>query len=166
MRKLILSALLLCSSSLMIAGEVESVAHVDINRYMGKWYEIASYPQWFSKDMRHISATYTLKDGYVEVYNSGFQRGKIKDIKGKAFAVKGSGNSQLKVTFFWPFYGKYWIIALAEDYSWAVVSEPKRSTLWILSRSQRMDEALYLSIVDKLRQNGFDTSKLVVTNID
>lgn len=143
-------------------SEVTTVAHVDLERYMGRWYEISSYPQWFEEGMSDVSAMYTAKDGYVEVLNSGIKDGKFKEARGKAKVIKGYGNGRLKVSFFGPFYGKYWIIDLDPDYSWVVVSNPKRTTLWILCRTKTMDSSLYGSIIERLRAQDFDTSKLVM----
>lgn len=133
---------------------------VDVNRYMGLWYEITAYPEWFEKRMTDISAHYTLKDGYVEVLNSGYRNGVRKEAKGRAVVVKNSGNKLLKVSFFRPFYGKYLIVNLADDYSWVVVSNPKHKTLWILSRTKTMDIDLYNNILVWLKENHFDVSKL------
>jgi len=83
--------------------------------------------------------------------------------KYKAFVEKGSGNAKLKVQFFWPFKGKYWIIDLAEDYSYVVVSHPNRKYLWILSRTSNMNENLYQQILSRLKENGFDLTKLQTT---
>lgn len=141
--------------------DVQTVASVDLERYMGVWYEISSYPQWFEKGMTDVSALYILKEKYVKVINSGYKKGKLKRANGRAMVVEGFGNARLKVSFFRPFYGKYWIIDLAADYSWVVVSNPRRSTLWILCRTKTMDESLYQSITDRLQSNGFDTSLLV-----
>ena len=89
--------------------------------------------------------------------------GELSYIKGKAFIEKGSGNSKLKVQFFWPFRGKYWIIDLADDYSYAVVSNPNQKYLWILSRTSAMDEIIYAQIVERLQAKGFDLNKLQKT---
>lgn len=140
---------------------VMTVPSVDVNRYMGRWYEISSYPQWFEKNMSNVSAMYTLKDKYVEVLNSGYRDGKLKIAKGYAKVVQGSGNAKLKVSFFRPLYADYWIVDLADDYSWVVVSNASQSTLWILCRTKEMDAVLYESILTRLRSNGFDTSRLV-----
>lgn len=145
---------------------VQTVPHVDIKRYMGRWYEIASYPKWFEKGLTGVSAFYTLKGDRVDVLNSGYKNGKLQDAHGIARVVEGSGGAKLKVSFFRPFYGKYWIVDLAEDYSWVVVSNPNRSTLWIMSRTKTMDAKLYQTILEKLKTNGFDTSKLVVMKQD
>jgi apolipoprotein D and lipocalin family protein len=84
--------------------------------------------------------------------------------KGKAFIVESSNNAKLKVQFFWPFRGDYWIIDLAQDYSYAVVGAPDRKYLWILSRTTKIDEGLYQDIVNRIAQKGFDASKLQRTD--
>jgi apolipoprotein D and lipocalin family protein len=149
------------------AQPLQTVPYVDLNRYAGVWYEIASYPQRFQKGCTHTTAEYSLSDkGYLIVENlckKDSLNGRDSYIKGKAFVEPNSGNSKLKVQFFWPFKGKYWIIDLADDYSYAVVSHPNRKYLWILSRTPRMDEEVYGKIVKKLNDMDFDTSKLLLT---
>jgi apolipoprotein D and lipocalin family protein len=144
-----------------------TVAHVDLQRYAGKWYEIASIPQSFQRGCHCTTAEYTLSDkGYVVVENRcnrGSVHGKESYIKGKAFVVANSGNAKLLVQFFWPFKGKYWIIDLADDYSYAVVGHPNRAYLWILARKPSMDIQLYHSVLSKLNAQGFDTSKIKIT---
>jgi len=146
---------------------LETVSSVDLNKYTGKWYEIASYPQRFQKGCHCTTAEYTLSEkGYIIVENRCNRdsvTGKQSYIKGKAFVEKGSGNAKLKVQFFWPFKGKYWIIDLAEDYSYVVVSHPNRKYLWILSRTSKMNENLYQQILSRLKENGFDLTKLKTT---
>lgn len=140
------------------------VASVDLARYAGKWYEIASYPVSFQKDCYCIQADYTPTDkGYIKVFNScrkGSIQGKPGSITGKAFVVKGSNNAKLKVQFFWPFRAPYWIIGLADNYSWAIVSGPSRKYLWILSRTPEMDKEVYEQIITRLTRDGFDVNKL------
>ena len=138
-----------------------TVPSVDLKRYAGTWYEIASYPQFFERGCTNVKATYTPKDGYIEVYNQSVKNGKPNDIKGKAFVVSNAESAKLKVQFFWPFKADYWIIDLANDYSWAVVSDPKRSTLWILSRSSKMNENIYNNLIDKLVKNEFKKEKII-----
>ena len=137
---------------------------IDLQKYSGKWFEIASYPMPFQKDCYCVTADYTLTDkGYVKVFNScrkGSANGKVKSITGKAFPVKGTNNVKLKVQFFWPFKSDYWIIDKAEDYSWAVVSGPSRKYLWILCRTPEMQKETWLYITDRLVKNGFDLGKL------
>ena len=137
---------------------------IDLQKYSGKWYEIASYPMSFQKDCYCVTADYTLTEkGYMKVFNScrkGSVNGKVKSITGKAFPVKGTSNVKLKVQFFWPFKADYWVIDKADDYSWAVVSGPSRKYLWILSRKPDMLKETWQGITDGLVKNGFDISKL------
>lgn len=146
---------------------LQTVPHVDLDRYAGKWYEIAAYPQPFQKGCHCTTAEYTLTDGgYVIVENRcnrGSINGKQSYIKGKAFVKKNSGNAKLKVQFFWPFRGDYWIIDLADDYSYAVVSNPNKKYLWILSRTPVMNNEIYEGILERLREKGFDLAKLKLT---
>ena len=150
-----------------LSQTLQTVPSVDLNKYAGKWYEIASYPQTFQKGCHCTTAEYTLSEkGYVIVENrcnKDSVNGKVSYIKGKAFVEEGSGNAKLKVQFFWPFRAKYWIIDLADDYSYAVVSHPNKKYLWILSRSPKMEEAVYLEILSRLKAKGFDLSKLQKT---
>lgn len=151
----------------MKAQNLETVPFVDLDKYAGKWYEIASYPQRFQKGCHGTTATYTNSgQGYITVENSCNKKsltGKQSYIRGKAFVEKNSGNAKLKVQFFWPLKGKYWIIDLAEDYSYAVVSHPNRKYLWILSRSPQMSESVYVQILSRLEKKGFDLLKLQKT---
>ena len=155
-------------STIIKAQTLETVKNVDLKKYSGKWYEIASYPQRFQKGCHCTTAEYTLSDsGYVIVENrcnKDSANGKQSYIRGKAFVEKNSGNAKLKVQFFWPFRGKYWITDLADDYSYAVVSHPNKKYLWILSRTPSMDEILYSQILNRLKEKNFDLSKIVKTN--
>ncbi len=149
------------------AQTLKTVPSVDLKKYAGKWYEIASYPQYFQKGCHCTTAEYTLSEkGFVIVENRCNRdsvNGKQSYIKGKAFVEEGSGNAKLKVQFFWPFKAKYWIIDLASDYSYAVVSHPNKKYLWILSRTSKMDDTVYQQIISKLKSKGFDLSKLQKT---
>ena len=144
--------------------ELETVAHVDIDRYMGTWYEIAKLPQSFEKGLVGVTATYSiLPNGKVRVLNKGYKRdfnGKVKTAEGKAVVVDAKTNAKLKVTFFWPFTGDYWILELGEDYEYAVVGDESRKYLWILSRTPQMDDATYNGLVKRAHTKGFDVSKL------
>ena len=139
-----------------------TVANVDLNRYLGKWYEIARYTQWFERGLSYVTAEYSLspKNKYIRVTNSGVAKGVIKKAFGKAYVVPYSGNSKLRVQFFWPFKGDYWIIDLDENYQWAVVSDLSKTSLWILSRTAHLDIAIYQMLLDRLKKRGFDLNKL------
>jgi apolipoprotein D and lipocalin family protein len=147
--------------------ELQTVPNVDLKKYAGKWYEIASFPQRFEKGCHCTTAEYTpTEDGTIIVENRCNRdsiNGKQSYIKGKAFVEKDSGNAKLKVQFFWPFKGKYWIIDLANDYSYAVVSHPNKKYLWILSRTPKMGDVIYRQIIARLEEKGFDLTKLRVT---
>lgn len=149
------------------SSPLATVSHVDLNRYMGVWYEIARYPNSFQKNCVGSKATYTLMDdGKVSVLNEcydGSFSGKLRSAKGKAWVVDKETNAKLKVSFFWFFAGDYWIINLGRDYEYAVIGHPKRKYLWILSRTKEMDEAMYEGILSLLRDKQYDTSKLIKT---
>lgn len=145
---------------------LQTVASVEIYRYMGQWYEIAQYPTKFQKGCECTTAEYYLNVKDVTVINTCKKNGKEKKIKGKAFIVPNSNNAKLKVQFFWPFKGDYWIISLDKDYNWAVVSNPDRNYLWILSRSKKMAPELYQKIITDLVSRGFDESRIVKTKQD
>ena len=147
---------------------LQVVPSVDLTRYAGKWYEIARLPNRFQRDCASdTSATYTLRpDGKITVLNQCRQTdGRMKSARGTARLAGGKEpNSKLRVTFFWPFYGNYWIIDLEPDYRWAVVGEPDRKYFWILSREPQLDEALYNQIVERARNQGYDLSPLLRTS--
>jgi apolipoprotein D and lipocalin family protein len=149
------------------ARPLETVPHVDLTRYAGTWYEIASYPQRFQRGCTGTTATYTLRaDGTVEVLNRCARDsldGRVTVARGRAKVVDRTSNARLKVSFFWPFWGDYWIIDLGRDYEYTVVGHPSRKYLWILSRTPTMAPALYEGILERLRGQGYDTGRLRVT---
>lgn len=161
---ILISILLLVTSNTMSQNPPTVSDSLDLQKYAGKWYEIASYPMSFQKDCFCVTADYTLTDkGYMKVFNScrkGSIHGKTKSITGKAFPVPGTHNAKLKVQFFWPFKADYWVIDKATDYSWAVVSGPSRKYLWILSRTPELPVETWLAITERLKVNGFDLGKL------
>jgi apolipoprotein D and lipocalin family protein len=146
----------------------ETVDFVDVERYMGKWYEIAKFPVIFERGLVGVTAEYTLLDGgKVRVVNQGFKRdfdGDLSRVEGTATVADPATNAKLTVQFgpipFSLFGPNYWIIDLGEDYEYAVVSDRCRSTLWILSRTPQMDSQRYDEIVSWLTQTGFDTGRL------
>jgi apolipoprotein D and lipocalin family protein len=146
---------------------LEVVSYVDLKRYIGTWYEIARFPHGFQEGCVGSRATYTLlEDGKIGVINQcykGSLNGEISSVQGKAWVTETKTNAKLKVRFFWPFTGDYWIIDLGENYEYAVVGHPNRQYLWILSRAPEMDEALYDRILKKLRDQFYDVSKLSKT---
>jgi apolipoprotein D and lipocalin family protein len=149
---------------------LETVTDVDLQRYTGTWYEIARFPHRFQKDCYATRAVYTLReDGLIGVYNEcrrGAADGPIKAVKGKARVVDKQTNAKLEVSFFWPFWGDYWIIDLDPDYQWAVVGHPSRSYLWILSRQEKMEAEVLNGIRLRLQQQGYDLSQLLISPVD
>jgi apolipoprotein D and lipocalin family protein len=144
---------------------LEVVPHVELSKYLGKWYEIAHLPFKFEDGCSDITATYTLlKDGKVGVLNQCIKNGKAKSSKGKAKVVDKATNAKLKVTFFWPFYGDYWIIRLGNDYDYSVVGTPNRKYLWILSRTSKMDDDIFSQLLDFVKAKGFDVGSLIKTS--
>ena len=144
--------------------ELRTVPHVDLARYVGVWYDIASFPQRFQGGCTATTATYTIRgDGEIDVLNrcrKGSLTGEEASAKGLARVVDRSTNAKLKVSFFRPFWGDYWIIDLGADYEYAVVGHPSRDYLWILSRTPTMDAAVYDGIVARLRAQGYEVERL------
>ena len=139
---------------------LEVVPHVDLKKYLGKWYEIARLPARFEEGCSDITATYSLSDdGTISVLNECKKNGKVKRAKGKAKVVDKNTGAKLKVTFFWPFYGDYWIINLGNDYDYAVVGTPNRKYLWILSRTPQMDDKLFSQLIDTCKVKRFRCRK-------
>jgi len=170
MQRVVLSgAVILITLSFAVGARADPpplavVPQVDLSRYAGTWYEIASFPQRFQKGCLDTQAVYTPRDdGTLEVLNSCFRNGKIDTAKGKAWVVDKATNAKLKVSFFWPFRGDYWIIELGKDYEYAVVAGPSRDYLWILARTRTLDQGFVDAIVERLKERGFDTTKLRMT---
>lgn len=143
---------------------LETVSNVDLTRYAGTWFEIAAFPQRFEKDCTGAMAEYTLQpNGKVRVVNSCRLKtltGKRKIAKGRAHVVDHATNAKLKVTFFWPFYGDYWILDLGDNYEYAMVGSPNRKYLWFLSRTPQLDPSVMDHLRNRARDLGFDIAKL------
>jgi len=174
MKNLLLVALLLSCTSLTAKNlPLSTVDHVDISRYLGKWFEIARFDQKFQKGCTATEANYSLrKDGDIRVTNKcriGTTKGKLKIAEGRAWVKNKETNAKLKVQFFlrnfkFPlFSGNYWILDLDSDYQHVLIGDPSRKYLWILSRKPNMDLEVYESLVAKAQDMHFDTSKLLKT---
>jgi apolipoprotein D and lipocalin family protein len=138
---------------------------VELSRYLGRWYELARYEQGFQKDCEGVTADYALRDdGKISVLNRCRKPdGTIKDAKGKAKVVDTATGAKLKVSFFGPFYGDYWVLDRAEDYSWAIVGEPSGRYLWILSRAASPGQAELDALIAQARALGYDTAMIRIT---
>lgn len=145
---------------------LQTVSTVDINQYSGKWIEIARYENRFEKGCFGATADYTLEDKSIKVINRCYDAKGILtgDAIGKAYPIDDT-NAKLKVTFFWPFYGDYQVIMLADDYRYSVVGDPSRKYLWILSRDKVLSESDKKNILATLPTFGYDPSKLYWTTI-
>jgi apolipoprotein D and lipocalin family protein len=144
---------------------LQTVPRVDLERYLGLWFEIARYDSSFEEGCEGVTAEYAMReDGLISVVNTCYEGaldGPVETAEGRARVANGQTNAELEVSFFGPFWGDYWIIELDEDYQWAVVSEPRGRYLWILAREPRMDQAVLDERLARLEADGFDTSALV-----
>ena len=147
------------------ARPVNAVAQVDLARYVGRWYEIAAYPMAFQRRcVGDTTAEYTLRtDGRIGVRNRCRTSTGHVQADGVAWAEEGSGNARLKVSFFWPFRGDYWVIGLDEDYRWVVIGEPGRRYLWILARSPQLPAAEFERARRAAAAQGYDLAPLRTT---
>lgn len=142
---------------------LETVPRVNLKKYAGKWYEIARFPTSFEKNCACTTAEYTINDdGTVAVDNRCYntKEKKWERITGKAFVRNEDTNAELGVQFFWPFKGDYYIIALADDYSYAMVGAPSRDYLWILSRKRELPQSAFDNLTAIAIKKGFDVSRL------
>lgn len=141
------------------------VSSVDFNRYKGLWYEIARLPNYFERKLKCTSATYTLgDDGRITVLNKGnyiSEPKKTTSSKGIAWIPDKNNPAKLKVQFFWPFSGDYWIMDLDKEYRYVLVGDPSVKYLWILAREKKMDEPTYKMLIQKAIDNGYDVRTII-----
>lgn len=166
MKKLLLmiSALVL-TGCLGMPNYVEPVKDFELDRYLGKWYEIARLDHSFERGLTQVSAEYSLKpDGGVKVINRGYSAAKQewKEAEGKAYFVNGENEAYLKVSFFGPFYGSYVVFGLdQQDYQYAFISGPDTDYLWLLARTPTVSPEVIQQFVDMAKARGFDTDSLI-----
>ncbi|MDA3884219.1 MAG: lipocalin family protein [Candidatus Delongbacteria bacterium] len=148
-----------CSSSKFL----KTVDNVDIEKYSGLWCEIARFDHSFEKGLKCVTANYKIReDGKITVVNKGVKESDLsgKKAEGVAWVPDEKFPGRLKVSFFWPFAGDYYIIHLDKDYQYVLVGAPNREYLWVLSRLEKLDDKIYNELVEIAKTNGFDTSKL------
>lgn len=162
---ILMTAVMILFGCTSVPKGLEPVGGFEPDRYLGKWYEIARLDHPFERNLDNVSALYSRKEnGDIRVLNKGYNSEKKiwKEIEGNARLLAGDSIGSLKVSFFGPFYGGYHVIELDRDnYGYAMVTGPNRSYLWILSRSDSMDDALYEKLVATARKWGFDTGQLI-----
>lgn len=150
--------------------ELATVTTVDLERYAGTWYEIARLPNRFEKGLTCITATYTLQEnGTIEVLNQGRLLENIdkkSQAIGKAWVPNAAFPGRLKVQFFWPFAGDYYIISLDREYQYVLVGSPDRKFLWVLSKTKQLDNTIYLNLLAIAKEKGFDVAAMVIVNQD
>ncbi len=153
---------------------VKTIAALDVPRYLGTWYEIAKFPNWFQKKcVSNTKAVYTAKpDGNLRVLNScKTATGETSEAEGLARQIGAKDSPKLEVRFapewlsFLPLvWGDYWVIDLDPQYQVAAVSDPRREYLWVLSRSPQLDPKIYADLLQRLTQQQFDIQKLELTS--
>ena len=151
------SMLMSCNNK---TADNSTVPSVDLNRYLGYWYEIARFDHAFERDLNYVMAHYTLReDGKIDVLNTGIKDGRAEDAKGIAKTTSVPG--LLRVSFLGPFYSDYRIMMLDDDYQFALVGGSNDDYLWILSRTPQLDEAIKASILGEADRRGYDINRLV-----
>tara|TARA_A100001015_G_scaffold319407_2_gene442189 strand:+ start:351 stop:878 length:528 start_codon:yes stop_codon:yes gene_type:complete len=161
--KLFLASIALCFTAPLYTSTVKTGPAVNIKRYSGTWYEIASFPTFFQRNCFCTTATYSVKSSYLGVFNEcrkDSPDGEVSSIHGKAFVVPNSRNTKLKVQFFWPFKADYWILYHDPKYQYAVVGNPSREYLWILARNPRISARAWRELTAIANKQGFDIKQL------
>lgn len=142
------------------------VKNFSLERYLGTWYEIARYDHYFERDMVGVTANYSFRnDGKLKVVNSGYKKtltGKKSEAIGKAKIPDTAVPAKLKVSFFWFFYGDYFVLEIDKNYQWAIVGSNNDNYLWILSRTPQMDQKQYQQLLELISKRGYNTQKLIV----
>ena len=161
MRKVVFGILLLTGCvGTQTVDDPPSVHNFDATRYMGVWYEIARMPQWFEKDLDHVTATYALEDGKLRITNRGFRNGKAKIATAVGHFADARDVGAFRISFFRPFYGDYRIIHLSPSYDEAIVTTGSPDALWILSRTAKLTPERLNELIQKAKRWGFDITAL------
>jgi lipocalin len=151
-----------CQSNQKIM-DVSTVNELDLQKYLGTWYEIARYNHKFERGLQGVTATYSMRDdGKIKVLNQGYKNsleGELSRAVGKAKLTDEPG--KLKVSFFWIFYADYFVMELEENYQWALIGSKSDKYLWILSRTPQLDENVKNDILNRAKKRGYDISQLI-----
>jgi len=145
----------------------EPAKAVELPKYLGRWYEIARYEAIFQKDCEAVTADYSLRsDGKIKVVNSCRRErldAPVESAEAQAYVVDGSENAKLRVSFFWPFFGNYWVLDHDEAYDWSIVGEPSGRYLWLLFRTPHPSAALEKKVKTRAAAMGYDLGLLRTT---
>jgi apolipoprotein D and lipocalin family protein len=168
MKKILFLLICLLTGCTGIPENVKPVDNFKLEKYLGKWHEVARLDHSFEKGLSRVTAEYSMRaDGGVKVINRGYsvKENIWKEAVGKAYFVKEPDLGFLKVSFFGPFYGSYVVFALDhENYQYALVCGPDKSYLWLLARNPKMNEDIKNDLIAKAKAAGFDTGKLLFVN--
>lgn len=164
MRYILYSIVVLLSGCVGIPEGIQPVNNFEVDRYLGKWYEIARLDHSFERGLDNVSAEYVLREeGGIKVINRGFdvKRNQWKEAEGKAFFVGDNKTAHLKVSFFGPFYGSYIVFELGDNYDYSFITSSTKSYLWFLSRTPHIDENLKQRFLDQISKLGFDKQAVI-----
>lgn len=167
MRFLGLLVCFLLSGCLAIPEGIQPVENFELNRYLGKWYEIARLNHSFERDLEAVTAEYSMRDdGGIRVINSGrnIETQKSQQAEGRAYFVEDPNLGYLKVSFFGPFFGSYVVFELDKNYQYAFVAGNTKNYLWLLARTPKVSEDLINKFTSRALQLGFDTNQLIFVN--
>lgn len=166
MRYSLLVVCLLISSCLSVPNGVAPIQNFELDRYLGRWYEVARLDHSFERGLEAVTANYSLReDGGIRVINSGrdINSGELQQAEGRAYFVDKSNIGHLKVSFFGPFYGSYVIFELDQiDYQYAFVAGNSTDYLWLLARTPAVSEAVLSNFKQKASKYGFNTDDLIL----
>ena len=167
MRYILYGVLVILSGCVSIPQGIEPVTDFEVDRYLGKWYEIARLDHSFERGLENVSAEYILRgDKGIKVINRGFdvKKGEWQEAEGKAFFVGDNATAHLEVSFFGPFYGSYIVFKLDDDYQVSFITSSNKSYLWFLSRKPFVDDKTKQYFLNQIRALGFDDSEIIFVN--
>ena len=140
------------------------VRNFDVGKYLGLWYEIARIENRFEKGCENVTAHYSLRiDGGLNVVNRCFVKNNLKEANGRGYFLTDRSVGELKVSFFWPFYGRYNILYVDNDYQYAIIDGGSNDYLWILARKNKIDQKILIDLLKKIEEHGFETKELIYT---
>ena len=162
---LVFFSMLGCSGASNQVIDKTTVKSLDLDRYLGTWYEIARFPHSFEKNLVGVTATYSMRDdGKIRVINQGYKNtldGELSVAEGKAKIPDKADPGKLKVSFFWIFYGDYYVLELDENYQYVMIGSSTPKYFWILSRTPQMAPEVYEMLLEKARNRGYNLDQLV-----